>query len=1102
MPTGDRVYYGEALILVCAVSVAFGAFGAEPGPEQTYEDIVAALPRHDVSGVVVDKDGNPVKNAEVFCYYECGEDGIRDRLAGKTNTNRKGRFRFKKAIVWEPAAKVTERDWESDTGKYVFIAKHPDHGINFRVAIEGDDLEAIEIPMREPKFCKAIAEDVDGNRLEGVHVYLCDGQLTEEEREGLERVRHRFRLESDIGLSSGDTDETGRVELMTTVDGPTFYGEKEGCVRAWRPASPDGKTLVMQQAATVSGTVRNPGGEPAAGVAVYLEYHGESLFWSAARMTDEEGRYTFEQVPGAGFWYSFAPQGKEREKSAPGATGLHAVDLRPDSDLMGVKATLNTKPGETYEQDLELEEARFISGSVVHAVTGEPLPEMNLRLLITVPGQRYLDTKDIDVAEDGTFKVLVAPGAECRITPERSREGAYIIDEEWRRGGNWNVWQGTVHENIVGQTLKIKTWPVTTLEGRVVGEDGQGVAKAKVYMHSEVDGVPTEEDGSFVLKVAPTDRDFDLFAITEDGERAGLAHLGAGTQTADVPVKPTRKYEGVVTNHAGLPANNLKFYMDLRINDDNLYRVRQEPKTDDDGRFTAEHLCPDATYYAWWSADHDENRDYSYGNATIDLTRLGPGDPIAFKARQYIDAMMGTVVDSDGNPVAGARVSVTDYEMRPQDARNETAETDGQGGFVLERLAHGSVAIQAEADGYKPAQAALPSDAIDAELVLRSLDEPCIYKVAVIDEDEKPLAGVPVEFYMSWHSEGGQQEVTETRETDAQGHAVLEFQLDNPETQQRGRLRVGCDIEDRCLAYGGAALNTDANITLVARKDYEPWVGRLRNEAGEPVEGAELFVNMMRQAPSGDYYRVYARFGDEEPVPRFTTDAEGRFVAKRFASQDSVSVKLMPGDYVMRYNVWFNPREDKDEWVWTVKKAARITGKVVVDGHEGPLPEGGGYVHVEHGQGAQFDIEPDGTFVVEGVYPGTCRVSVDFKNDALREYVPLTQPELTLGSGETTEVNVEFVKGIRVAGVLKLQGGGELPDQSAVVLRAKSGHVHRAAKTDKSGAWDVHVLPGDYVVEYYVPGVTDGRGQADPITVEEGKPVEGVVIAVSEEKEE
>lgn len=357
------------------------------------------------------------------------------------------------------------------------------------------------------------------------------------------------------------------------------------------------------------------------GAAVHFDYHGNNLVWSQAVLTDAQGYYVFEHIPAAGFYYSWTDP--EREQGAKGLGGVVAEDLHIGSRLLCKKHNFSVQPGDRLVQDLTFEGSVTLAGKVVDVATGSPVPNMELRLLIET-GQRYLDTQDVLADANGHFETAVAPGSKVRFSFEESRsKGSYLMDSQWRRQNGYNPeFRQAVTEDILDLKFKIKMIPVHPLTRRVVDANGTVIANAPIYMHADVPSAKTDESGVFTLKTAFSERAFDLYAESTDQKLAGIVHLPVGAKQAEIKVAPTKAFVGQVSNADGLPAGNLTFYLDLRLNDDNIYRVRREPTTDEAGAFTAANLCARATYYAWWSSDNDENRDYDYGNATIDLSML------------------------------------------------------------------------------------------------------------------------------------------------------------------------------------------------------------------------------------------------------------------------------------------------------------------------------------------------------------------------------------------------------------------------------------------------------------------------------------------------
>ncbi|HCO96950.1 MAG TPA: hypothetical protein DIU00_23930, partial [Phycisphaerales bacterium] len=763
------------------------------GKLKTLDEIVKTLPRFDVSGRVVDKAGEPIAGAEVWLYYARGHNGLRDRLAGHVKTPDDGTFLFEKAVVWEPKTEPEARH----IPHYIVIAKHPDHGIYFTKLYEGEPAEDIQIAITQNAFGKEkkktrtiTIKDKQGNPVAGAKVYLCGARLLQSDRDKLDRKYHYIRFMQDLGIISGVTDEQGKITLTRVSDG-NYWAKKEGYMRTWIP----GNKGIMFTGAYVSGKVSYPDGTPAAGAAVSYVYHGNRLVWDEVTIADANGHYAFENVPASGFYYSW--MNPDDEAGAPGRGGLVASDLRLDSPFLSKKETFTIKAGDKLEKKLTFEEGIKLAGTVIDLTTDKPAARMQMRMLIET-GQRYLDTKPVATDENGHFETSVAPGSSVRFSWEESRaEGDYLIDEQWQRQGNYQPsFRKTVTENEEDLVFKIKLVPIKSLSGRVVDQSGEGVAYATVWFHADVPSAKADEAGAFELKAVFAERDFNLFAESSDGLLAGLANFKAGAETAKIALSATRTYAGEVTNTDGLPAGNLKFYLDLRLNDDNIYRVRREPTTDDEGKFTVKNLCPQALYYAWWSSDHEDNRDYDYGNADIDLAKLGPDEPIRFEAKQYLNTLMGKVVDDQGSPVAKASIRIVSYTMMQQDERRKQYATDESGEFEIPRLAPGEAELIITAKGYLTKRCRAETDSFDFEAVLKSDTGQRSYRIKVVDDDDKPLANVPVLLRISKRGKDEKQFQKETTKamTDAEGVVAFELQMDSDKYVYSGGM-IECDLE-------------------------------------------------------------------------------------------------------------------------------------------------------------------------------------------------------------------------------------------------------------------------------------------------------------------
>ena len=1078
--------------LVGVVSVSVTAQGeqkpAESGKLKTLDEIAKTLPRFDVSGKVIDKEKKPIAGADVWLYYARGHNGLRDRLAGCGKTAEDGTFGFPEAMLWEPQ---TERG-RSHEQHYIVIARHADHGIYFTKLFQSDSPDSVEIAIIRNTFGKQknktktiTISDKEGNPIGGARVYLCGGRVLKPDQEALDRKYQYVRFMQDLGIVSGITDEKGTTTLEL-APGANYWAEKEGYIRTWIP----GKKGVMFSGAQVSGTVKYPDGTPAAGAAVSYVYHGNGLVSDEVTVTDAEGRYLFKNVPASGFYYSW--MNPEDEAGAKGSGGLVASDLRPNSHFLSKKKTFVIAPGEKLEKNLTFQGSVKLAGKIIDLATDKPVAGMELRMLIET-GQRYLDTKPVVADGNGHFETTVAPGSNVRFSWEESRtEGRYLIDEEWKRQGNYQPpFRKTVTEDEEDLLFEVKLIPVGPLSGRVVDADGKGVAHAAVHVHADIPFAKADNSGTFELKAAFTESEFDLYAESPDTSSAGLAHFSPGTTSATVTLKPTRDFSGEVTNTGGLPAGNLKFYMDLRLNGDNIYRVRREPTTDADGKFTAKNLCPQASMYAWWHSDNEDNRDYDYGNAEINLAKLSPGELIRFEAKQYLNTLMGKVVDDKGKPIANTSIRIGSYDLVQQNERRKQYTTDVNGDFEIPRLAPGKAELTITAKGYLTKRFHPDTDSFDFEAVLKPDTAERVNRVKIVDDEDKPLADVAVRLRISKRPGDSKEINKETRRalTDKEGVATFELKPDFVK-DILGRPIIECDLDGYDLAFVGVDPREELDIVLRIHKSEQPWQAQaLDMETGKPLPDATARLRSMQVEGSNNY----ASFTEEEGTV-FEADSQGMINFNRFSKKNRISVEVSAPGYAKEQK-WFSEQGPEDT-VFRMSRAGIILGKVVRT-DDGELPADlRVLLMMTSGRRTReyLPVEENGSFSWDHCAPGQYTLSAMSPTEEGRKLICPSACETEVKTGQTVKVVVEIEKGVLVCGrMLDAETGKPPSDREYAYVRSAEGQAYSQIKED--GSWDLYLPAGEHKIMYRYKDMSQQQ-EFRQLSVEKGKPIKDLVIKV------
>jgi len=492
-----------------------------------------------------------------------------------------------------------------------------------------------------------------------------------------------------------------------------------------------------------------------------------------------------------------------------------------------------------------------------------------------------------------------------------------------------------------------------------------------------------------------------------------LAHFKPGATSATITVEPTREFSGEVTNTGGLPAENLKFYMDLRLNGDNIYRVRREPTTDADGKFTAKNLCPQASMYAWWHSDNEDNRDYDYGNADIDLSKLSPGELIRFEAKQYLNTLMGKVVDDKGQPIAKASVRMGSYDLVQQNERRKQYTTDANGDFEIPRLAPGKAELTITAKGYLTKRFHPDTDSFDFEAVLKPDTAERVNRVKIVDDEDKPLADVAVRLRISTRPGDSKEINKETRRalTDKEGVATFELKPDFVK-DIFGRPIIECDVDGYDLAFVGADPREELDIVLRIHKSEQPWQAQaLDMETGKPLPDATARLRSMQVEGSSNY----ASFPEEDRIV-FEADNWGIINFNRFSKKDRISVEVSAPGYAKEQK-YFSEQGPEDT-VFRLSRAGKVLGKVVRT-DDGELPADlRVLLTMTSGRRVReyLQVEKAGSFSWDHCAPGQYTLSAMSPTEEGRKLICPSACEAEVKAGQTVNVVVEIEKGVLVCG--------------------------------------------------------------------------------------
>ena len=245
--------------------------------------------------------------------------------------------------------------------------------------------------------------------------------------------------------------------------------------------------------------------------------------------------------------------------------------------------------------------------------------------------------------------------------------------------------------------------------------------------------------------------------------------------------------------------------------------------------------------------------------------------------------LSGRIVDAEGAPVAGARVSINTYGNGEPVKLLVEGRSGADGRFMLgpaDAVYRHSFDIVVEADGfarqYVPSGAYSIFPSADCDLGAIRVDRGCVFSGRVLDHDGAPLANAVVEPVVDrrylGHTVTGGAPLSPIR-TNAEGR----FRTFGLPVGERGILVRAAHRRLAWVELPDAPLGERALPPITVERDV-PILGRFTDGRGEPVAGVVVQANV-----------------ESNPT---TSDAEGRFVLSGFGPNPRFQLQAKKDGYV------------------------------------------------------------------------------------------------------------------------------------------------------------------------------------------------------------
>ena len=645
-------------------------------------------PASPLTGVVVGPKGEPIVDAEVILVDAPRTSTGKTLARGRTGEG--GGFSLDR-----PAGLVGEAAEQTRQSAPILWVVKPGFRLSrTRTPWQGPGAgRPLRIALEPPGKAVVMVERPDGRPAAGIRVYpeAIKSPYVEIPMDVAERIAAPTGPDGRVVFDAVAQEELAYIEARSPEFG--FQG------RMHNPRDAEPAVLALRAVSTVKGRLAADDPEYLKGWKVRgwtnagFTRRDDPLAVGFARATvDDEGRFTLGTI-------------------AVGSLGLQLDPPEGCPVRADVPGSIVVAEGEETATEIRLLRPTAVVGKIVERGTGRPVPGFKVTL-IDRSGRKHR-SEDATTDADGRYALTSLPGRIMVVYAQPPRTHV-LIPSQTETMPEFDVPAGARTFELPPREARIAAAPV---RGTVRDEAGRPVAGAAVeadytfpFEKTTYGGArasaTTGAAGDFVLDGLPPDAKLLITARRLDRKNPVPIEVVAGasaSRSVEVKVVPRPVYaaSGRVLDADGKPVPNALVRLQSRGRHPYPQFAQQvslvgnaEIRTGPDGVFRTpgELDGRGVEYYAEASAE-------GFPPARTDWTPAPRGDLLSFAdlvlRRKSPRPVEGRVVDRDGKPVEGAKVSHIDSPGRMP------ARTNAEGRFRLQGVAEGEALLFVEAGGFR-----------------------------------------------------------------------------------------------------------------------------------------------------------------------------------------------------------------------------------------------------------------------------------------------------------------------------------------------------------------------------------------------------------------